>query len=71
MMEYQITDGLAEDDAITFPEDGLEEGMKTVDGAEYSGEEDTTNVIGGADNGDAEPADTQEAGSADDGEVQP
>ena len=30
MMEYQITDGLAEDDAITFPEDGLEEGMKTV-----------------------------------------
>ena len=98
MMEYQITDGLAEDDAITFPEDGLEEGMKTVvstdgslgqsnpaggeddgmvddgmldnddgmvddgmtqdengmvdntmDGAEYSGEEDTTNVIGGAD----------------------
>lgn len=120
MMEYQITDGLAEDDAITFPEDGLEEGMKTVvstdgslgqsnpaggeddgmvddgmldnddgmvddgmtqdengmvdntmDGAEYSGEEDTTNVIGGADNGKAEPADTQEAGSADDGEVQP
>ena len=35
------------------------------------GEEDTTNVIGGADNGEAEPADTQEAGSADDGEVQP
>ena len=71
MMEYQITDGLAEDDAITFPEDGLEEGMKTMDGAEYSGEEDTTNVIGGADNGEAEPAETQEAGSADDGEVQP
>ena len=120
MMEYQITDGLKEEDAITFPEDGLEEGMKTVvstdgslgqsnpaggeddgmeddgmldnddgmvddgmtqdengmvdntmDGAEYSGEEDTTNVIGGADNGEAEPADTQEAGSADDGEVQP
>ena len=43
----------------------------TMDGAEYSGEEDTTNVIGGADNGKAEPADTQEAGSADDGEVQP
>lgn len=120
MMEYQITDGLKEEDAITFPEDGLEEGMKTVvstdgslgqsnpaggeddgmeddgmldnddgmvddgmtqdengmvdntmDGAEYSGEEDTTNVIGGADNGEAEPAETQEAGSADDGEVQP
>lgn len=30
MMEYQITDGLKEEDAITFPEDGLEEGMKTV-----------------------------------------
>lgn len=30
-----------------------------MDGAEYSGEEDTTNVIGGADNGKAEPADTQ------------
>ena len=120
MMEYQITDGLKEEDAITFPEDGLEEGMKavvstdgslgqsnpaggeddgmeddgmldnddgmvddgmtqdengmvdnTMDGAEYSGEEDTTNVIGGADNGEAEPAETQEAGSADDGEVQP
>ena len=25
MMEYQITDGLKEEDAITFPEDGLEE----------------------------------------------
>ncbi len=113
MMEYQITGGLAEDDAITFPEDGLTEGMKTVvstdgslgqsnpagseddgsmddgmidnddgtvddgmlddtmDGTEYSGEEDTTNVIGGADNVEAEPADTQEAGSAEDGEVQP
>ena len=123
MMEYQITDGLKEEDAITFPEDGLEEGMKTVvstdgslgqsnpaggeddgmmddgmldnddgmvddgmtqdengmvdntmDGAEYSGEEDTTNVIGGADGGEAgenDAADTQEAGSAEDGEVQP
>ena len=30
MMEYQITDGLKEEDAITFPEDGLEEGMKTA-----------------------------------------
>lgn len=50
-----------------------ENGMvdNTMDGAEYSGEEDTTNVIGGADNGEAEPAETQEAGSADDGEVQP
>ena len=40
----------------------------SMDGAEFSGDEDTTNVIGGADNGEAE---TQEAGSADDGEVQP
>ncbi len=104
MMEYQITDGLAEDDAITFPEDGLEEGMKTVvstdgslgqsnpaggendamvddgmsddtmDGAEYSETEDSTNMMRDADHGeagDADPADTQEAGSADDGEVQP
>lgn len=30
MMEYQITDGLTVEDAITFPEDGLEPGMKTV-----------------------------------------
>ena len=108
MMEYQITDGLAEDDAIIMDtktvvstdgslgqsnpaggeddgmldnDDGMvDDGMKqdengmvdnTMDGAEYSGEEDTTNVIGGADNGEAEPAETQEAGSADDGEVQP
>ena len=111
MMEYQITDGLKEDDAITFPEDGLEEGMKTVvstdgslgqsnpaggendgmeddgmidngdgmvddtmDGAEYSETEDSTNMMRNADHGeagDADPADMQEAGSADDGEVQP
>lgn len=70
-----------EDDGMLDNDDGMvDDGMKqdengmvdnTMDGAEYSGEEDTTNVIGGADNGDAEPADTQEAGSADDGEVQP
>ncbi|MGN0315845.1 MAG: efflux RND transporter periplasmic adaptor subunit [Fusicatenibacter sp.] len=30
MMEYQITDGLAPEDAITFPEEGLEPGMTTV-----------------------------------------
>lgn len=29
LMEYQIKEGLAEKDAITYPEDGLEEGMKT------------------------------------------
>ena len=30
MMEYEIKGGLTEEDAITFPEDGLEEGMTTV-----------------------------------------
>ena len=54
---------------MTQDENGMVD--NTMDGAEYSGEEDTTNVIGGADNGEAEPAETQEAGSADDGEVQP
>lgn len=29
LMEYQIVEGLTEKDAITYPEDGLEEGMKT------------------------------------------
>lgn len=29
LMEYQILEGLTEKDAITFPEEGLEEGMKT------------------------------------------
>lgn len=29
LMEYQIKEGLTEKDAITYPEDGLEEGMKT------------------------------------------
>ena len=61
-------DGMV-DDGMTQDENGMVD--NTMDGAEYSGEEDTTNVIGGADNGKAEPADTQEAGSADDGEVQP
>ena len=61
-------DGMV-DDGMTQDENGMVD--NTMDGAEYSGEEDTTNVIGGADNGEAEPADTQEAGSADDGEVQP
>lgn len=30
LMEYEIRDGLTAMDAITFPEEGLEEGMKTV-----------------------------------------
>lgn len=29
LMEYEIADGLTQEDAITFPEDSLEEGMKT------------------------------------------
>lgn len=33
MMEYQITGGLTGEDAITYPEDGLEEGMKTEMGS--------------------------------------
>ena len=30
MLEYQIKSGLTKEDAITFPEEGLEEGMTTV-----------------------------------------
>lgn len=30
LMKYQILDGLTEEDAVTFPEEGLEEGMATV-----------------------------------------
>ena len=59
-------------DGMTQDENGMVD--NTMDGAEYSGEEDTTNVIGGADGGEAgenDAADTQEAGSAEDGEVQP
>ena len=73
--EGMVDDGMLDnddgmvDDGMTQDENGMVD--NTMDGAEYSGEEDTTNVIGGADNGKAEPADTQEAGSADDGEVQP
>jgi HlyD family secretion protein len=64
-------DGMG-DDGMTQDENGMVD--NTMDGAEYSGEEDTTNVIGGADGGEAgenDAADTQEAGSAEDGEVQP
>ena len=64
-----ISDKLRFCGTVTQDENGMVD--NTMDGAEYSGEEDTTNVIGGADNGEAEPAETQEAGSADDGEVQP
>lgn len=31
---YEITDGLTKEDSITFPEEGLEEGMKTEVSAE-------------------------------------
>ena len=30
LMQYQILDGLTKEDAVTFPEDGLKEGMTTV-----------------------------------------
>jgi HlyD family secretion protein len=30
LMQYQILEGLSEEDAVTFPEEGLEEGMTTV-----------------------------------------
>lgn len=51
-MEYEIKDGLTKEDAVTFPEDGLEEGMKTViseDGRmgqenPVSGEQDNTEM---------------------------
>ena len=61
-------DGMV-DDGMTQDENGMVD--NTMDGAEYSGEEDTTNVIGGADNGKAEPEDKKEAVSADNGEGQP
>lgn len=59
MMEYQITDGLAEDDAITFPEDGLVEGMKTV--VSTDGSLGQSNPAGGAEDGN------QDDGMVDDG----
>ena len=57
-------DGMV-DDGMTQDENGMVD--NTMDGAEYSGEEDTTNVIGGATMVMQNRADTQEAGSADDG----
>lgn len=33
MFQYEIADGLKEEDMITFPEEGLEKGMKTARGA--------------------------------------
>lgn len=83
MMEYQITDGLAEDDAITFPEDGLEEGMKTVVSTDGSlgqsnpagGEDDGMVDDGMLDNGegmvDDGMVDNTMDGAEDGGEVQP
>ena len=32
LFQYEIADGLTEEDMITFPEEGLEEGMPTVGG---------------------------------------
>ena len=32
LCQYEIADGLTEEDMITFPEEGLEEGMPTVAG---------------------------------------
>ena len=64
-------DGM-EDDGMIDNGDGMVD--DTMDGAEYSETEDSTNMMRNADHGetgDADPADTQEAGLADDGEVQP
>lgn len=33
LYQYEIADGLSKDDKITYPEDGLEEGMKTAVGS--------------------------------------
>ena len=34
LMQYEIADGLEKEDLITFPEEGLEEGMKTKKSAD-------------------------------------
>ena len=39
--QYQITEGLEEDDYIAFPEDGLKEGMKTTRNLAEASENDT------------------------------
>lgn len=33
LFQYEIADGLSKDDMITYPEDGLKEGMKTAAGS--------------------------------------
>lgn len=33
LFQYEIADGLSKDDRITYPEDGLKEGMKTAVGS--------------------------------------
>ena len=33
LFQYEIADGLSKDDMITYPEDGLKEGMKTAVGS--------------------------------------
>ena len=37
--EYEIADGLTEDDSIAFPSDSLAEGMRTKDVSEMTDEE--------------------------------
>ena len=39
LSEYEIADGLTEDDSIAFPSDSLAEGMRTKDVSEMTDEE--------------------------------
>lgn len=80
LMQYQILSGLTVEDAVTFPEEGLEEGMATAlsedgrmgqsspetpDGGMTDGEPDTPDA--GTDGGDIPAADGDDIPAADGG----
>ncbi len=69
LFQYEIADGLSKDDMITYPEDGLEEGMKTAVGS--NGQMGQSNpVLDGEDmdlsNEDFSDGDVSDGGTFDD-----
>lgn len=50
LFKYEIADGLTKEDAVTFPEEGLEEGMETV--VSEDGQMGQSNPAGAQDGGD-------------------
>lgn len=64
LFQYEIADGLSKDDMITYPEDGLEEGMKTAVGS--NGQMGQSNPVSDGEDMDLSNEDFSDSESSDD-----